>query len=135
MQSDNSSGSSSASSTLDSPQGTKPKTKENLYRKFFKTSTGNKLLRQGQSPSISAETNCNDEKENEKTKARSSKILKGQNTNARSVSETRNHTSASSSTPAFPILSGRQIYPQTQKVETAQLVKVRTGQFRMYHAL
>ena len=129
MQSDNQSTSSSSSSsnTLDSPQATKSKTKENLYRKFFKTSSGNKLLKQGQTPSTIPERHRNaEEKENDKYTSKSNKALKMQHTaSARSASETRNYASSSTSTPSFPILSGRQIYPQTQKVERAQLVKVR----------
>ena len=132
MQSDNQSNSSSSSSsnTLDSPQGTKSKTKDNLYRKFFKTSSGNKLLKQGQTPSTLTERLCNDveEKENDKYTSKSNKSLKVQQhtaSSARSASETRNYASSSTSTPSFPILSGRQIYPQTQKVERAHLVKVR----------
>ena len=129
MQSDNQStgSSSSSSNTLDSPQGTKSKTKDNLYRKFFKTSSGNKLLKQGQTPSTLTERHCNvEEKENDKYTSKSNKSLKVQHTaSARSASETRNYASSSTSTPSFPILSGRQIYPQTQKVERAHLVKVR----------
>ena len=132
MQSDNQStgSSSSSSNTLESPQGTKSKTKDNLYRKFFKTSSGNKLLKQGQTPSTFPERHRNaEEKENDKSTSKSNKALKVQHAaSARSASETRNYASSSASTPSFPILSGRQIYPQTQKVERAHLVKVRLFQ-------
>ena len=125
MQCDNqSTGSSSSSTNVESPQLSRSKARDNLYRKFFKTSSGNKLLKQGQTPSTLPERHRTEEKENEKFASKSNKAVKVHNKTARSASETRNYASSSASTPAFPILSGRQIYPQTKKVERAQLVKV-----------
>ena len=121
MQNDTKSTGSSSSSNVDSsPQSTLSKAKDNVYRKFFKTSTGNKLLKQGQTPSTLPERRRAEDKENT---SKSNKALKNAAT-SRSASETRKYAS-SSTTPSFPILSGRQIYPQTQKVEKANLVKVR----------
>ena len=121
MQNDTKSTGSSSSSNVDSsPQSTLSKAKDNVYRKFFKTSTGNKLLKQGQTPSTLPERRRAEDKENA---SKSNKALKNAAT-SRSASETRKYAS-SSTTPSFPILSGRQIYPQTQKVEKANLVKVR----------
>ena len=93
------SGTDSSSSSLDSQnqRSTKSSTKENLYRKFFKSNTGSKVLRQGRSPSSNG---------------------------GRSVSETRKEQPTTTSS-IFPILSGRQIYPETKKVERAQVVKVK----------
>ena len=123
MQNDTkSTGSSSSSSNVDSsPQSTLSKAKDNVYRKFFKTSTGNKLLKQGQTSSTLPERRRAEDKENASKGNKASKNA----ASARSASETRKYASSStSSTPSFPILSGRQIYPQTQKVEKAHLVKV-----------
>ena len=121
MQNDTKSTGSSSSSNVDSsPQSTLSKAKDNVYRKFFKTSTGNKLLKQGQTPSTLPERRRAEDKENA---SKSNKAMKNAAT-SRSASETRKYAS-SSTTPSFPILSGRQIYPQTQKVEKANLVKVR----------
>ena len=121
MQNDTKSTGSSSSSNVDSsPQSTLSKAKDNVYRKFFKTSTGNKLLKQGQTPSTLPERRRAEDNENA---SKSNKALKNAAT-SRSASETRKYAS-SSTTPSFPILSGRQIYPQTQKVEKANLVKVR----------
>ena len=121
MQNDTKSTGSSSSSNVDSsPQSTLSKAKDNAYRKFFKTSTGNKLLKQGQTPSTLPERRRAEDKENA---SKNNKALKNAAT-SRSASETRKYAS-SSTTPSFPILSGRQIYPQTQKVEKANLVKVR----------
>ena len=122
MQNDNKSTGSSSSSNVDSsPQSTLSKAKDNVYRKFFKTSTGNKLLKQGQTPSTLPERRRAEDKENA---SKGNKALKN-SVVTRSASESRKHASPSvSSTPSFPILSGRQIYPQTQKVERANLVKV-----------
>ena len=128
MQNDTkSTGSSSSSNVESSPQSTISKAKDNVYRKFFKTSNGNKLLKQGQPPSTLPERRRADEKENEKENAsKTNKALKTASA-TRSASETRKYASSSNtSTPSFPILSGRQIYPQTQKVEKAHLIKVRT---------
>ena len=127
MQNDTkSTGSSSSSNVESSPQSTISKAKDNVYRKFFKTSNGNKLLKQGQTPSTLPERSRADEKENEKQNAsKTNKALKNASA-TRSASETRKYASSSNtSTPSFPILSGRQIYPQTQKVEKAHLIKVR----------
>ena len=121
MQNDTKSTGSSSSSNVDSsPQSTLSKAKDNVYRKFFKTSTGNKLLKQGQTPSTLPERRRAEDKENA---SKSNKAMKNAAT-SRSASETRKYAS-SSTAPSFPILSGRQIYPQTQKVEKANLVKVR----------
>ena len=135
MQNDTKSTGSSSSSNIDSsPQSTISKAKDNVYRKFFKTSNGNKLLKQGQAPSTLPERRRADEKENVKQNtSKTNKLLKSA---SRSASETRKSvSSSSSSTPSFPILSGRQIYPQTQKVEKAHLVKVRIFETLIHRAL
>ena len=124
MQSDSQSTSSSSSSRIGSPQRNKLKTKENLYRKFFKTSSGNKLLRQGQSPPTVGERDYIEGKENDTSKSKSNQTAQIHKDASRSCGETRNNASSSSSSSTFPILSGRQIYPQIQKVQRAQLLKV-----------
>ena len=118
---------SSSSTTPDSPPRPKVKAKENLYRKFFKTSTGSKVLRQGQSPSAHGDNQDNGGKENANmfcmSSPRSNKTTRAQDVASKSTGETLN-CQLSSASSTFPILSGRQIYPQTQKVEKARLVKV-----------
>ena len=106
MQMDNLSSGSSSSSNLESPQnGAKSKSKDNIYKKFFKTSTGgNKLLRQGHSPCTPpTERHYIEEQENDTSNTASNVCNSAFGTNAAS-GEANHALSATSSATAssFP---------------------------------
>ena len=124
MQTDNpSSSGSSSSSNLESPQnGAKSKSKDNIYKKFFKTSNGgNKLLRQGHSPCTPPTERHNiEEKENGTSNAASNLY--------NSTFGAGNHASSavsSATVSSFPsFVPGRQTYPKVQNVDKAEMPKV-----------
>ena len=129
MQMDNPSSGSSSSSNLESPQnGTKSKSKDNIYKKFFKTSTGgNKLLRQGHSPCTPpTQRHYIEEKENDTSNTASNVYNSTFGTNA--ASGAVNHASSatlSTTASSFPsFVPGRQTYPKKQNVDKAEMPKV-----------
>ena len=131
MQTDNpSSSGSSSSSNLESPQnGTKSKSKDNIYRKFFKTNTGgNKLLRQGHSPCTPpTERHYIEEKEND-YKSNTASNVYNSTFGANAASEAGNHASSATSSAtasSFPsFVPGRQTYPKVQNADQAKMIKV-----------
>ena len=125
MQTDNPSSGSSSSSNLESPQnGAKSKSKDTIYKKFFKTSTGgNKLLRQGHSPCTPpTERHYIEEKENGTSNTASNVY-----NSTFGINSATGASSATSSTPvsSFPsFVPGRQTYPKVQNVDKAEMPKV-----------
>ena len=124
MQTDNpSSSGSSSSSNLESPQnGAKSKSKDNIYKKFFKTSTGgNKLLRQGHSPCTPPLERHNIEEKEKGTSNAASNLYN-------STFGAGNHASSavsSATVSSFPsFVPGRQTYPKVQNVDKAEMPKV-----------
>ena len=129
MQTDNPSSGSSSSSNLESPQnGAKSKSKDTIYKKFFKTSTGgNKLLRQGHSPCTPpTERHYIEEKENGTSNTASNVYNSTFGANAASGAGNNVSSAVSSATiSSFPsFVPGRQTYPKVQNVDKAEMPKV-----------
>ena len=129
MQTDNPSSGSSSSSNLESPQnGAKSKSKDTIYKKFFKASTGgNKLMRQGHSPCTPPTERHNiEEKENDTSHTASNVYNSTFGTNAASGAGNHASSAASSATvSSFPsFVPGRQTYPKVQNVDKAEMPKV-----------